>query len=416
MVLVKGIRPSVLLQSLTIILSPLYILRWKIWFIPTTLLEVLILATVIVTAAEALHYGRLLDKLKNKYNYPILVLLIAALTACFFSNDFFGGLGIFRAYFIEPILFFYCLIYSSRKNGYKYILYSLLTAGLWLSILSLFQKLTGSFSLAPNEIIQGRVSGVYNSANSLALFIVPTAIISLALFLTNKGYLKIIYLILFIFYSLIVVFSKSKGGIIAESISLVVFVYSLSSLKNELMKRVWLVVPLAILITTAVFLFMTFQTYNSSSVNFNEQYIQGDTLQIRYFIWVGTASLLKDHPIFGAGLNGFKGAYAAKYRLPEYPEDFQYPHNLLLTFWAETGILGLFAFMLIIVESFSVLIRNLDKSKIPVLGAGLIAVLTYIFVHGIVDVPYFKNDLSLEFWVFMALIEIWSRFFIEKSR
>jgi len=28
---------------------------------------------------------------------------------------------------------------------------------------------------------------------------------------------------------------------------------------------------------------------------------------------------------------------------------------------------------------------------------------TAIVVHGLVDVPYFKNDLSLEFWVLLAL-------------
>jgi hypothetical protein len=30
-----------------------------------------------------------------------------------------------------------------------------------------------------------------------------------------------------------------------------------------------------------------------------------------------------------------------------------------------------------------------------------------IGVLGLVDVPYFKNDLSLEFWVIAALIEQW---------
>ncbi len=409
MVSVKSIHLSVLLQSLTIVLSPLYILRWKVSFIPTTLLEVLILAAVLVTGFEAMRERDLLGKLKNKYNFLILVLCLAALIECFFSNDFWGGLGIFRAYFIEPVLFFYCLVYSSRKYGFKYILNSLLAVGFWLSVLSLVQKLTGSFSLAPNEIIQGRVSGVYNSANSLALFLTPIAILALSLFLTSRGYLKILYLLLFVFYSLIVIFSKSKGGIIAESVSLMVFVYVISSLGRAFLRKIWVAVPLAILAVIAVFLYITFQTYASSLTDFNEQYIQGDTLQIRYFIWVGTATLLKDHPVFGAGLNGFKDAYAQKYRLPEYPEDFQYPHNLLLTFWSETGILGMSAFLLILVESFSPLIRNITKSKQPMLGAGLIAVLTYLFVHGVVDVPYFKNDLSLEFWVVVALIEIWSR-------
>lgn len=409
MVSVKRITPSIFLQSLSIVLSPLYILRWKVFFVPTTLLEILILVTVLVTAVEFFKSGGSLEKLKSRYSYLILFFCLAAFVACFFSNDVLGGLGIFRAYFIEPVLFFYCLVYSSRKYGYKFIIYSLLAVGFWLAVLSLFQKLTGRFSLAPNEIVQGRVSGVYNSANSLALFITPIALLALSLFLTSKGYLKILHLMLFIFYSLVVVFSKSKGGVIAESISLGVFVYAILSIKNTFLRKIWVVVPISIFIVISAFLFITFKTYTSNLTDFNQQYIQGDTLQIRYFIWIGTATLLKEHPIFGAGLNGFKDAYAYKYKLPEYPEDFQYPHNLLLTFWSETGVLGLFAFLLIMVESLSLLIRNLNQSKQPMLGAALIAVLAYIFIHGIVDVPYFKNDLSMEFWVLIALIEIWSR-------
>jgi hypothetical protein len=29
--------------------------------------------------------------------------------------------------------------------------------------------------------------------------------------------------------------------------------------------------------------------------------------------------------------------------------------------------------------------------------------LVAVIVHGLVDVPYFKNDLSLEFWTLLAL-------------
>jgi len=29
--------------------------------------------------------------------------------------------------------------------------------------------------------------------------------------------------------------------------------------------------------------------------------------------------------------------------------------------------------------------------------------LLYAFVHGLFDVPYFKNDLSVMFWIFTAL-------------
>ena len=117
--------------------------------------------------------------------------------------------------------------------------------------------------------------------------------------------------------------------------------------------------------------------------------------------------MLHDHPVFGAGLNGFKTLYADAYKPSQYKEAFQYPHNILLTFWAECGILGLIAFLLLISKLFILLIRNLSSRDI-LLGAGLLASFVYIMIHGAVDEPYFKNDLSFEFWVFVALIEIWT--------
>ncbi len=34
---------------------------------------------------------------------------------------------------------------------------------------------------------------------------------------------------------------------------------------------------------------------------------------------------------------------------------------------------------------------------------GVLLALVGIVIHGLVDVPYFKNDLSLEFWTLMAI-------------
>jgi hypothetical protein len=34
---------------------------------------------------------------------------------------------------------------------------------------------------------------------------------------------------------------------------------------------------------------------------------------------------------------------------------------------------------------------------------GIVLAMVAIVVHGLVDVPYFKNDLALEFWTFLGL-------------
>ena len=48
------------------------------------------------------------------------------------------------------------------------------------------------------------------------------------------------------------------------------------------------------------------------------------------------------------------------------------------------------------------LLKHLDKPQ-RALVLGLIGAMSAIFIHGLVDVPYFKNDLAVLFWLGLAL-------------
>lgn len=398
----------ILLQSLVIILAPLYIIRFHL-FIPTTFLEVLLLVTLFVSVLIFIKDGAHFSKLRTKFDILIILFLASIIFATFKSYDMAGGLGILKAYFVEPILFFYSLIFTSRKKGYSFIIVSLLITGLWLSLLGVLQKVTGSFSLAPYELLQGRVPALYNSANSLALFLGPIALLTISLFITVKNRTqKLLFLLLFLLFTIIIVLTRSRGGMISEVGALSIFAYCLFTVRYKILRKIWYVIPIICTGIILLFLYSFYQNYNFLPINDGKPYTAGDTLQIRYFIWAGTVTMLQQHPIFGAGLNGFKTLYSNQYRLPQFQEQFQYPHNLLLTFWTETGILGLFAFLVLFVSGVSLIIRKLMQSKYIFIGAGLLGMLSYIFIHGIIDVPYFKNDLSVEFWVIMALIQLWS--------
>jgi O-antigen ligase len=129
-----------------------------------------------------------------------------------------------------------------------------------------------------------------------------------------------------------------------------------------------------------------------------------DTLQFRLCLWEGARNLLFDRPMSGAGLSGFKELYSQKYFTCD-AEPLEYPHNWVLNFWTETGILGLAAFLLLLLTYFRNIGRCLANDKVRWLALGFSAAMIYWLVHGLVDVPYFKNDLALEFWVILALAE-----------
>jgi O-antigen ligase len=77
------------------------------------------------------------------------------------------------------------------------------------------------------------------------------------------------------------------------------------------------------------------------------------------------------------------------------------PHNLFLAFWLETGLLGLAGFIWLLAIFFKKLFLLFKKSNY--FATILIMLMGYILIHGLADTTYFKNDLSVVFWLAVAL-------------
>jgi O-antigen ligase len=126
------------------------------------------------------------------------------------------------------------------------------------------------------------------------------------------------------------------------------------------------------------------------------------SVTVRASIYTQTFHMLADHPILGAGIGGF-ATRVAPYRPPAQAVQI-YPHDLWLTTWSELGLLGLISFAVIF---FSLLWRGwraLGRSTgiwRPVIWGAAGALVLYL-VHGSFDSPYWKNDLSVEFWLLAA--------------
>ena len=104
---------------------------------------------------------------------------------------------------------------------------------------------------------------------------------------------------------------------------------------------------------------------------------------------------LSTNPFLGNGLYGFRTSLEeSEFR----GEILNYPHNIFLNFWLELGLLGLISFALICVLVF----EQYKKHTSPIrFAAGIFMII--IILHGLVDVPYFKNDLSILFWFMVSL-------------
>ena len=117
----------------------------------------------------------------------------------------------------------------------------------------------------------------------------------------------------------------------------------------------------------------------------------------RFSLWDTANKMIKDSPILGKGLYGFKTNYDKYNSDPNLPS-INYPHNIFLNFWVETGLLGLISFLGLTIY----FITRAIKQK-GLLAISTILFLTAIYFHGFADAPYFKNDLALIFWIILSL-------------
>lgn len=96
---------------------------------------------------------------------------------------------------------------------------------------------------------------------------------------------------------------------------------------------------------------------------------------------------------------------SAEYRASHWqPVDiYQYPHNIFLNFWTELGLLGMLLFGWLLLK-FLYYASLLYSKTGDFLALGMLASMICVLVHGLVDVPYFKNDLSVLWWLLFAML------------
>jgi O-antigen ligase len=135
----------------------------------------------------------------------------------------------------------------------------------------------------------------------------------------------------------------------------------------------------------------------------------GSTGFSRLELWRATASMIRDHPLLGVGLDNFLYQYP-RYILPEARNepDLSHPHNWLLDFWSRIGIFGLAAFVWLQVLFFRMALKvaRLSGGWARALAVGLLASMVDALVHGLVDNAYFLVDLSLLFWLALGLVQL----------
>ena len=421
---------------------PSYLIRFELFSVPTTLLEGMIGISFLFWLVDSTP--RIIKTLKHKFakreKYPfrweIIGILILSYFAVAISNFDLGAFGIWKAYFFEPIILFILIMnYFPRKKDWQKIVWALALSALFISIVSLFQQFTGAYIFNPywSQEATRRVVSVFGYPNAIGLYLAPIIMLSIGLLMEKTkeakniySFLKVLALVIIISVSVLsIYFARSEGALIAILAAIILFFWLYSRWSKYL---VGLVIVVGIL-----FIFLNPAVYGYAK---EKVLLQDKSGQIRQAQWRETALMLESDTnwLVGAGLNNYQqavtpyhveGIFIEDHNDPDWLrktlfndefrqkawqplEVYLYPHNIILNFWTELGILGLIIFIWVFIKFFirSITLLKKDDNFWRPLLCGLTAAMATIVIHGIVDVPYFKNDLSALFWIMLAMLSL----------
>ena len=450
------------------LLIPFYLFRVSVAGIPLTLPEAVIYAMGLAASINFIRnnflaskwldnvFGKLEHAVLRKKNFfsrykSLLIVLFLFVTAAFLSLAvargkmvFYDGqtfegiraaLGILKGWIIAPIILL--LLYLAAIPNNNRLLDTLNFYGLSaviLSVWALFQVSTDGYTT-----LDARASGPFESANYLSLYIVPALIyvmirikeLILPLSAEEKrhfwqilktrdnvkeGHPEIsLFILAFLILFLALLATKSYAGMIAAFTG-TVFYFVLEFLefrsRNKENKNPWRFIAafLVFIVLIASVVFFIDPGKWQAMFRFDER----NSSSVRMEVYEVSAGLIEENWLTGIGMGHYEAYYkqdAARLLGHEpYELNMLHPHNLFLAMWLNLGLLGLGAFIALLVLSYkrsAFHFKNFASSKINS-GAKLrvlaCSILTGVLIYGFFDMPFFKNDLAILFWILVAVI------------
>lgn len=405
-------RLTTILLLLSIVALPWYVMRFRLLVLPSTVLEVMIALTILSWLVESQWWRR------GEYWWNVakrhwlvvsllVIFVIAASLAVVVSADRAAALGLYKAYIVEPLLLAVVAIdvIMAQHRRWWQVLWAWQVAGLQVVLVGLSQWMWRWPDFAPAELSQGRISSIYDSANAVGLFLGPLVMVNVGLLLSGQlsasqkrlvGGLSLAYIV-------VIGLSQSRGALLSLAVLAIItgIVWLWRAMHLPSLSSKMLSIGAAVIVIGYTVLSLGFVWFFNHPPTVANPYTRPgfSTFTVRQCLWQGTKGLLESQPMIGSGLAGFSQAYLP--HLTCDAEPLVYPHMLVLNFWTQLGLLGLAATLGLAMVWLLAGFRLMQQQFW--LGFGLTSGLLYWLIHGLVDVPFFKNDLSVEWWLLAAL-------------
>lgn len=429
------------------LLLPTYLVRFSVVGIPLTMLEVMVFILFIIWLIkiyqdQSIDLGFIAQLKKiwqpSKWSdqmvvinliplpirWPLVIFLAASFVAFLWSPNQLAAAGIWKAYFLEAIIFLILFVYNIKnQKQLNWVINNLAILTVVIFFYALIQKLTGWQIPNPEwaNPFDRRVTTFFGYPNANGLLMGPLSVIFLATsFLPQNIFSRLLKVFAVAASLSIIIWAQSEGALVASALAILIVLL----IQKRSRKKV--------LVLLAIMAFLSFWQLDKLALVKEKLLLQDLSGQIRQQQWTETMQMLNNNILLGGGLANYQQAIGPYHQRGlningqwQPVEIYLYPHNIILNFWTEIGLIGLSAFLGIIVGAGLLVFRAMvmvrqsgaeqRQQYEPYLLAGAGA-LVVIIIHGLVDVPYFKNDLSILFWLVVGIIAInYNWLFVNKS-
>lgn len=401
-------RTATIILSLLVVLLPTYQIRFTIGVVPTTVLELGIIVLAVASIGFLTPKQSLAKRIQFFFTleHPLLAIAIAIFVlsttiAAILSPSVIAAAGLWKAYCIDAVLALYIARCAIRSMQHPLQTFSDVASILLLTLagVAAIQYIHPSGILVAGRALFAitdplwsardtfRATSVFNYPNALGLLSAPLTILLSAVIIIY-GFRRL-WAAGFIAGLISISLANSNGAMLAVILGLltVLILPHLSIRQCRTLLTIGAVLFILSPFVPVRRIIGPFIKTSPSSILRVEQYEE-------------TLALLHVHPFLGGGLGHYQQAIAPFHNNAQSGVPFLYPHNIILTLWSELGLFGLFSMMWIVLLTIRSLLSTADRRPYSWV---LLAIWVTLITHGLVDVPYFKNDLAVLFWILIAL-------------
>lgn len=394
-----AVRPGFGLPLLGLSL-PFFLFPKKLGGMAFSMSELILLAILAGASIYAVRrwlsgHRRPLAEMTTPLDRPIALFLAAALLSLLVSEVLRVSLRDLRTLILEPVAAFYLATWFLRdRRDLAWLLAGLLLGGAAAAAMGLYQYLFTEHVVA----VEGakRVLGPYLSPNHMGLYLGRTLPMALALLLFVPG-LRAPAALLAAFPAVALLLTFSVGAWLATLLATctVVLLWQRRALPA-------LAAGAVVLAVAAVPLFSVERVSSHFSISRGTSFI-------RLNLWQSSIQMIRDHPLLGVGMDNFlyhyRGGYLLEGAVAE--PNLSHPHNLVLNFWLQMGVLGVVAAGWLLAALAQEWLR-LWRMPLPLLErallAGIAGATVDLLAHGMVDNSYFLVDLAFHFWLLAGIL------------